>query len=132
MNAALKAYKRSANQSATPRQIVLMAYDRLMLDLERAKAAQEEQNWAEAHNQLVHAQALVTELQIALDVDAWDGGERLYAIYEYVSQSLVKANINRNITLTEECLVLIGEIHEAWKAAAASLPAEHMSGAFNA
>lgn len=129
MNNALAAYQRNAVLSATPVQLLIMLYDRLLLDLDRAKAAQQVEDWAEAGNQLTHAQAIIAELQNTLDVGAWDGGKSLYAVYEYTSRALVNANINRNIKLTEEAISMLEPLREAWRDAADTLPAAHNTGA---
>ena len=88
-------YLRETVLSATPAQLVTMLYDRLLLDLARAEAAQVEQDWAAASKHLVHAQDIVTELSSSLDVDAWAGGRELLAIYTYLGQRLIAANVGR-------------------------------------
>ena len=70
-------YTNEAVLSATPAQLVTMLYDRLLLDLHRAEAAQTGSDWEAAREQLLHAQAIVGELSSTLRIDAWDGGEGL-------------------------------------------------------
>lgn len=120
---ARNAYSRDAILAATPAQLVVLLYDRLVLDLRRAEAAQAEEAWLEASAPLLHAQAIVTELQISLKLDQWDGAERLFAIYSYVRNALVSANMNRDIERTRESLRLILPLNEAWRAAAEQLSA---------
>lgn len=122
--AQLAQYNRNAILSATPTQLVTMLYDRLVLDLKRAEAAQDEQRWADAHEQLLHAQDIVAELSSSLKLDAWDGAQGLFAIYVYVHQALVDANIHRNILRTREAIGLIEPLRQAWHQAAASVPAQ--------
>lgn len=117
------AYTRDAILSASPSRIVTMLYDRLLLDLRRAKVAQEGGQWAAASEQLTHAQAIVGELNGGLKDGVWDGSERLRGIYAYVSTALVNANIYRSSTNVTECIELIEPLAQAWAEAAASLPA---------
>ena len=78
--AKLNQYQRNAILSASPARLLTMLYDRLMLDLARAEAAQEAQQWSVASDNLLHAQAIVTELTITLDTKVWDGAEGLLAM----------------------------------------------------
>ncbi|MFK4731508.1 flagellar export chaperone FliS [Agromyces mediolanus] len=115
----LNDYQRTAILSASPAQLLTMLYDRLLLDLDRAEQAQLAEQWAEASAQLLHAQDIVSELQRTLDVRVWDGASRLMAIYDYVYQSLVRANISRDVTLTRECQARLEPLRQAWHEAAA-------------
>jgi flagellar protein FliS len=101
-----------------------MLYDRLLLDLARAEAAQLDQDWAAASAQLLHAQAIVTELSGTLDVAAWDGADALMAVYTYVSAALIDANIHRNVSRTGECITVLEPLRLTWHEAAAELPAQ--------
>ncbi|MFD1213653.1 flagellar export chaperone FliS [Arthrobacter sp. GCM10027362] len=120
--AKLNQYQRDAILSASPARLLTMLYDRLMLDLARAEAAQEAQQWSVASENLLHAQAIVTELSVTLDTKAWDGAEGLLALYNYVSQTLISANIHRNAERTRECLGLLEPLRQAWHQAAGDVP----------
>lgn len=119
--AASNDYLRETVLSATPSQLVTMLYDRALLDLARAEAAQVSGDWAAAGRSLLHAQDIVAELSSSLDVDAWKGGPDLLAIYGYLQQQLIAANIDRDVQRTRECSALLGPLRWAWLAAAQSL-----------
>ena len=114
----LDEYQRTAIMSATPAQLLTMLYDRLLLDLHRAEAAQTSGDWPAATAQLLHAQDIVVELQRSLDLETWDGARRLMAIYDYVFQALVSANIGRDVELTRECTRRLEPLRLAWHEAA--------------
>ena len=115
--------------SAPPARLLTMLYDRLLLDLGRAEAAQQSTNWAVATETLLHAQAIVTELSSSLKVDAWDGADGLLGVYNYVSTALINANIQRNAGLTREAIELLEPLRQAWHDAAAAVPAPAPAGA---
>lgn len=117
------AYGREAVLSATPVRLLTMLYDRLLLDLGRAEAAQTSANWQVASENLLHAQAIVSELTSSLRVDLWDGGQDLQALYGYASVALVNANVHRDVALTRECIELLEPLRQAWHEAAAQVPA---------
>lgn len=114
-------YNRDAILSATPVRLLTMLYDRLLLDLNRAEAAQVSQTWPAASENLLHAQAIVAELTSSLKVDAWDGGPGLFGLYTYVSTALVAANVRRDVERTRECIALLGPLRTAWYEAAGEI-----------
>ncbi|TFC92988.1 flagellar export chaperone FliS [Cryobacterium sinapicolor] len=115
---------REAVLSATPVRLLTMLYDRLLLDLGRAEIAQNIEDWAVASENLLHAQAIVSELSTSLNVEAWEGGEGLFALYTYVSNALMSANIHRDVARTREAIALLEPLRQTWHEAAALLPAQ--------
>ena len=115
--------------SAPPARLLTMLYDRLLLDLGRAEAAQQAENWPVANENLLHAQAIVAELSSSLKTDAWDGADSLLGVYNYVSTALINANIQRNTALTREAIELLEPLRQAWHDAAAVDPAPAPAGA---
>lgn len=116
-------YARNAVLSASPARLLTMLYDRLLLDLARAEEAQRNSNWQVASENLLHAQAIITELLGTLKTDVWEGGENLHALYTYSLSTLMNANIGRDAQLTRECIDLLEPIRLAWHEAAGQLPA---------
>ncbi|MDQ1113063.1 flagellar protein FliS [Microbacterium testaceum] len=106
--------------SATPERLVTMLYDRLLVDVERARAAQESGDWPSAGTYLTHAQAIIAELNGSLD-DGWDGSDGLRGLYTYITGRLIVANVGRDTAATQECATLIAPLREAWHAAASAL-----------
>jgi flagellar biosynthetic protein FliS len=86
-------YLGDAVATSSPQQVLVMLYDRLALDLERAQKAVAASDRTEASEQLQHAQAIVLELLSSLQVDAWEGGPRLAALYNWLIGELVQANV---------------------------------------
>lgn len=121
-------FLRESVLSATPAQLVTMLYDRLLLDLARAEAAQVSADWSTAGTSLVHAQDIVAELSSALDVTVWKGGNDLLAIYGYLTTQLIAANVGRDVERTRECAALLGPLRWAWLAAAQNMAATEGSG----
>ncbi|TFC93911.1 flagellar export chaperone FliS [Cryobacterium breve] len=118
---------REAVLSATPVRLLTMLYDRLLLDLGRAEIAQNIEDWPVASENLLHAQAIVAELSTSLNVEAWEGGEGLFALYTYVSNALMSANIHRDVARTREGIALLEPLRQTWHEAADLLPAPPMA-----
>ena len=77
--------------TASPQQLLVMLYDRLALDLERAELAVSDGDRARANEELLHAQEIVLELLASLQVDVWEGGPRLAALYDWLVSELIQA-----------------------------------------
>jgi flagellar protein FliS len=109
---------REAILSASPARLLTMLYDRLILDLHRAEAAQLAEQWPVASENLLHAQDIVAELSGSLRPDVWSGAEGLQALYTYVATALASANVNRDAARTREAIVLVEPLRTAWHEAA--------------
>ncbi len=115
---ARSAYNQDAILSASPSRLLTMLFDRLLVDLQRAEAAQVEQDWNRASPYLTHAQAIVAELAGTLDVERWDGGQNLLAIYLFSSTKLVSANVERSVERTREVIAIMEPLRQTWHEAA--------------
>lgn len=115
---ARNAYMNTSVSTANPQRLLVMLYDRLVLDIKRGIQAQHAGNWDEAGTQLLHAQEIVNELRSSLKADLWDGGPQLASIYDWLFGELVKANVARDVTASESCLAIVEPLAETWRQAA--------------
>ena len=113
------AYLQSSVETASPSKLLVMLYERLVLDCRRAVAAQQAGDHPVAHNNLLHAQDIVVELQSSLRPGVWEGSEALNSIYSHLMVQLVTANVQRDAAITSHCLDLVVGLAEAWREAAA-------------
>jgi len=114
-------YVQDAVSTASPATLLVMLYDRLVLDLLRAEAALRDNNRQAGNTQLQHAQDIISELANTLDVDAWDGAERLMSIYNFLLTTLVEANIKGDPEQVVACRELIEPLQDAWQRAASQV-----------
>lgn len=112
------AYVGNSVSTASPARLLVMLFERLVLDVQRGLDAQLAGDLEGAHGQLMHAQDIVMELHSSLDVDAFSGGPQLAAIYDYLHRQLVLANIRRDTAITQECLNLSSDLADTWRQAA--------------
>jgi flagellar protein FliS len=120
--AALRArYLGDTVATASPQQLLVMLYDRLALDLERAETALTAADREEASAQLQHAQDIVFELQGSLKVDVWEGGPRLASLYSWLISELITANVKGDLRRVGDCRKIVEPLRDAWTEAAASL-----------
>lgn len=112
------AYQSNAVTTASPARLLVMLVERLVLDVERGLGAQQQSDWESAHRHLVHAQDIVLELESSLQVDKMSGGVELAALYAYLRNQLVLANIRRDPGRAGEALSLARQLCDTWREAA--------------
>ena len=105
-------YRDHAVTTASPAKLVVLIFQRLTLDLERALHALETDQ--SPHTPRIHAQDLLVALLDALDLDAWEHAPQLANIYLTIHQNLITANIEKNPTLIRDNLDIITELTQAW------------------
>lgn len=126
--AARALYNRDAVLSASPARLLIMLYDRLLLDLQRAESAQVAAAWDTARTHLLHGQEIVAHLTATLKPDLWEGGPGLLSVYQFVSRSLVNANVYKDVARTRECIALLEPLRQAWQEAQTAVPAASSRG----
>jgi flagellar protein FliS len=104
--------------TASPARLLVMLYERLVLDCTRALDAQRTGDHQEAHRQLVHAQDIVMELRSSLKTEDWEGGPALASLYDYLHTRLIQANVKRDAAITEHCLGMVTDLAQTWREAA--------------
>ena len=104
--------------TASPARLLVMLYERLVLDVQRGIEAQRRNDFQETHRQLTHAQAIVSELQASLPADQFRGGYDLSALYGFLHRQLVKADVGEEAAVTDECLRMVTDLCESWREAA--------------
>jgi flagellar secretion chaperone FliS len=107
--------------TASPQQLLVMLYDRLALDLERGEDLLVQGDRQAAGAQLQHAQEIILELRATLKVELWDGGPRLAALYVWLVQELIQANLKGDVRRVRDCRKVVEPLRDAWREAAASL-----------
>lgn len=114
-----RAYKSAAVTTASPGQLVLMLFDGALRFVAAAGLGFEVQNigqrFEQVNNNLIKAQNILRELQCSLDLKA--GGEfatTMFALYDFMVDQLVKANLKKDPEPIKIVEKLLGEIRDAW------------------
>ena len=112
---------RTDGNTVSPERLVVLLYERLERDLVDARAAIDAGDAERRHGALLHAQEIVEELSYAVRTDVWDAGKNLVAIYDFVLELLVQANVGPNAAAVDEAATLIHDLTVAWREAYVSL-----------
>lgn len=114
-------YTADAVATASPARLLVMLYDRLVLDLVTAETAARGGDRERTSTELQHAQAIILELRTSLDLDAWDGAKGLSDLYTWLYGELVTANVRQDADLVATCRGLVEPLRDAWRQAALQL-----------
>lgn len=116
------AYVSNTVSTMSPGRMIVALYERLVLDLERAEQAIEASDAATAHECLLHAQAIVSELHDSLDTQQWPAARNLKDLYVFVLFELVTANVEKDARRVASCRALVAPLRDAWHEAAGIVP----------
>ncbi len=103
--------------SASAERLVILLFERLLRDLDEAQAAFLIGERDRAHERLLNGQDILTELDIALDVDQWEPAGQLRAIYRYSAGLLVRANVRRDVEAIDEARRVLSPLADTWREA---------------
>lgn len=102
--------------AADPHKLVTMLFDGAILALSKARAEMQAGNIEAKGNSLSKAIEIITNgLKASLDQSA--GGDlagRLAALYDYMSERLLYANLHDNLAALDEVSGLLSGLREAW------------------
>jgi flagellar secretion chaperone FliS len=119
------AYVSNSVDTMSPSHMIVALYDRLAVDLDRARQAIADADPSTAHECLLHAQSIVSELHDSLDVERWPAGRGLKDIYVFLLFELIGANVDKDSVRVASCQALIAPLRDAWSSA---LGAAHPAG----
>ena len=104
--------------TASPARLVTMLYDRLVRDLTTGEAALAAGDLHAANGALIHAQEIVWELAAGLDPTKWSGGPALAALYQFMLDELLDANVKKDAAKVVSVRELVEPLRDAWHQAA--------------
>jgi flagellar secretion chaperone FliS len=119
-NPARARYMAEAVATASPGQLLVMLYDRLVVDLQQAEEALHASARELASDRLMHAQDIIAELRSTLDITAWDGAADLANLYGFLLVELINANVRQDAERVATCRALVEPLRDAWREALAA------------
>jgi len=104
-------------EAADPHKLVLMLYEGALLALVEARQHMARREIAAKGEALSKAIAIIDNgLKASLDIKAGgELGERLAALYDYMSSRLLQANLHNRPELIDEVSRLLTELRGAWE-----------------
>ena len=117
-------YRESELMSATPGQLVVMLFDKILLTIRRARVAIEGRNIEERCENVCKAHEMITELRVTLDHEAApEMSGQLDALYAFMLQELAAANRLQDVKKLDVVLHMASELRAAFSGAVQQLAA---------
>ena len=113
-------YLQDSINTASPGKLLVMLYERLVMDLRQGEEAVRAGEREQANERITHAQEIILELRATLDVEAWAGAAGLASLYGFLLTELIQANIQRDADKIAACRGLVEPLRDAWREAAAA------------
>ncbi|MBU3915962.1 flagellar export chaperone FliS [bacterium] len=110
------AYKKAAVTTKDQGTLILLLYDGTIRFLKIASKKIAEDDVEEAHNAIVKAKNIISELMTSLNTDSSGRvGSSLKALYVYMFNRLIDANIQKKQSYVDEVCELMTELREGWR-----------------
>ncbi|EJU19573.1 flagellar protein FliS [Peptoanaerobacter stomatis] len=109
-------YKENSINTATKEELTLMLYDGCIKFMNLAKIGIEEKNIQKANDNLLKAQAIITELDVTLNMDI-EISKNMHSLYDFALSRLVDANLKKDTSFIDDAKIVIVDLRDAWKEA---------------
>ena len=115
-------YRKAAVESASPIGLVILLYDTLVGDIQRAIEAMKAGDIEKRTGQIVHAFQVLQQLECDLNMS--DGGQTakdLSRLYRHIRAKLLEAQLKQSVEILTAQIDLVLQVRQAWQRADAVL-----------
>lgn len=117
MRLVIEVLTQQALHQKSSQELTSLLYQACIDKLEKASSAIKLQNYAEANQLLQNCNDILYRLGAGINYEAGIIADQLEAIYSYMADRLIEANLKKSSALIEEVLQLLKMIADAWNAA---------------
>jgi flagellar protein FliS len=114
-----KSYNQYTEQvvlTATPGELLIMLYNAEIKNIKAAIICIKAKNTQAAHDKLMKAQDIINELIFSLD-DTSEIAKELHALYAFIKNELVLANVSKDAERLEAILPIVTDLRDTWEKA---------------
>lgn len=101
---------------ASKEELTLMLYNFAIKACDKAIIAIYDNDFSEAHNNIIKVEMIIEELQVTLKPN-YEVSHNFELMYDYLQRRLYVANVSKDIKILEEVNKFIREIRDTWKEA---------------
>jgi flagellar protein FliS len=113
-SSARRAYAESTILTASPERLVVMLYDGAIRSLRQSADAMRKGDRERARNRMRSGEAIIDELNRALDMGQGQIPSQLRAIYLFSKRLLIQANLETDASTIDTVVRLLSDLREAW------------------
>ncbi|MGI5851671.1 MAG: flagellar export chaperone FliS [Clostridiales bacterium] len=106
-------YQQQSVMTASPGELTLMLYNGCIKFIRQAKLGIEAGDIERANNSIIRCQDILEELMVTLKPE-YDISASLSALYDYMYNRLIDANIGKDLSILDEVLEMVTEIRDTW------------------
>lgn len=106
-------YKKSSVQTMTPVEVVIKLYSEIEKQCAIGMDFVEKKNYAKSNDAFVKAEDCIDALRESLDMSI-PISQNLDDLYVFFYKTIVKANVNKDLTDLRKVVPMIGELRDAW------------------
>ncbi|OON98150.1 MAG: flagellar export chaperone FliS [Epulopiscium sp. Nele67-Bin005] len=107
-------YQSNAVMTSSPGELTLMLYNGAIKFINLGIEAIEKKNISAAHTNIVKAQNIISELRATLD-EKYEISKQMDALYEYVYDTLLQANMHKDVEKLQDALKIVREFRDMWQ-----------------
>lgn len=101
----------------SPQEITALLYEACIDTLEAAVTAIKKKDYFTSNKLLTKANDILYRLDAGINYNAGIIADQLDALYDYMSEKIIDANINKDLSSIEEVLNILNEISTSWNEA---------------
>lgn len=116
--AALQQYRNVQVTTASQGTLIVMLYDGLLRSIAQAEGAIQRREVESAHNALLRAHGIVSELAATLNPAAGEISGSLLRLYDFMADRIVQANVHKDPQWLKPVGQIAAELRSAWAEAA--------------
>lgn len=113
-NNAYNVYKNNSVNYSSKEQLLLMLVDGAAKFVKIARQAMVDKDIKKSHENLVKTQDIFIELMATLDVSAGEWAQNLFRVYEFINETLVKANLKKDLEILDSVIPVIDDVKDTW------------------
>lgn len=101
----------------SPQELTRILYYVILERLQLAKEAIQERRFDQANHHLQKCNDLLYRLGVGLNYDAGIIADQLEAIYQYLADTTIQANVKKDVLLIENMIAIVRDLADAWEQA---------------
>jgi flagellar secretion chaperone FliS len=113
-------YRQVQVSTASPGKLILMLYQGAIKALKKSIELIDRKEYGDKGDQLIKAQDIIMELNLALDMKTGDIAQSLNQLYLYAYRKLVVANLEVDKEAITEVIDMLENLYGAWEVAVQS------------
>ena len=107
-------YRETQIKTASKGKLIVILYDGLLRFLDLALESLPEKKYDVVNNNIIKAQDVISELSMALNMEAGEISEKLLSIYSFLNMKLIEGNVQKQVEPILFVRKMVCDLRESW------------------